>query len=230
MANIIKVQLPLARFDWVKIWEPEMDTQPNFKTQVPETKPKWSLTCIWDAIEEEKLADVIAQAVAVRDEKWPKGGKEVRSPFRYGIEEILTDAKGKKKKGLRSVDDIGFSKPHNIADYPQYTDKITASISTKRAMPGVVIPRRDPATGKWMTLTDESKLYSGCYGIVTATIYALSIAENPGIRFGLQNIMVMKDGEPFQGGVKAESDFDGLNPEEYGIDNSKELEPDMSDM
>lgn len=230
MAGVI-FQLPLARLDFVKIWEPKVEKKIDPKTGKEKETKKYGLVCIWDKEEETnaKIQNAIKIALELRDEKFSKAGPlDIRSPFRYGYEKTVLNAKGKL---LGFGDEIGKFTPQP-ANYPQYEDKITMSLSSPNEQPGVVIPIRDKATGKWKTLEDKAKLYSGCYGIVTASYWALTDPTNRGISTNIINIMVMADGEPLRFSNKAAGD-DFEDVPEYTGENAamfEGAEPDMDDM
>lgn len=217
------LQLPLHRVDWQKIWEPEETEYEVMEkgNKVKKASLKYSYVAIFDKDTDlSKLKKLVKDVV---DKEFPDGYEtdDVRSPFRYGFKE--------KRKG----DEFGFAKPHDLVKYPQYKDKITCTLSTTRIQPGVVIPKKD-ATGKWLPLTDQAKLYNGCYCVATVNCYISDYQGNINIKFGLKNIMVMKDGEPLKGGgVAAENDFEEINEDDWGTDNSDEMDEDdinMDDM
>ena len=70
--------------------------------------------------------------------------------------------------------------------------------------PGVVDRRRVP-------ITDPLEVYSGCYVRASITFYPFNTNGNRGIACGLQNIQKWCDGEPLNGRVRAEDEFDALD-------------------
>ncbi|NLX81339.1 MAG: DUF2815 family protein, partial [Proteiniphilum sp.] len=66
--------------------------------------------------------------------------------------------------------------------------------------PGIVDADRIP-------VLDRSNVYSGVYGRASITFYAFNSNGNRGIACGLQNLQLIRDGEPLGGKVSAESDF-----------------------
>lgn len=56
-------------------------------------------------------------------------------------------------------------------------------------------------------ITDESQVYSGCYGRVSVNFYAFNTNGNRGVAAGLGNIQKLRDGEALGGGVSAVADF-----------------------
>ena len=50
-------------------------------------------------------------------------------------------------------------------------------------------------------------MYSGVYGRASITFYAFNSNGNKGIACGLQNLQLIRDGEPLGSKASAESDF-----------------------
>lgn len=76
--------------------------------------------------------------------------------------------------------------------------------------PGVVGPRKDPATGKLEEL-DERSFYAGCYARAKVNAYAYDNKGNKGVAFGLRNVQKLRDGESLGGGFsRPEDDFDAV--------------------
>ena len=57
-------------------------------------------------------------------------------------------------------------------------------------------------------LTDETELYSGCYGRAIINFYAYDTQGNKGISAGLNGLMKLYDGEPLGGAVVTDKDWD----------------------
>ena len=60
-------------------------------------------------------------------------------------------------------------------------------------------------------ITDPLEVYSGCYVRASITFYPFNTNGNRGIACGLQNIQKWCDGEPLNGRVRAEDEFDALD-------------------
>jgi len=54
---------------------------------------------------------------------------------------------------------------------------------------------------------NRSDVYSGVYGRASITFYAFNSNGNRGIACGLQNLQLIREGEPLGGKASAESDF-----------------------
>lgn len=61
---------------------------------------------------------------------------------------------------------------------------------------------------KVQQITDESQVYSGCYGRISVTFYGYNSEGNMGIAAGLGNIQKLRDGERLSLRTTAEEDFD----------------------
>jgi hypothetical protein len=84
-----------------------------------------------------------------------------------------------------------------------YADSYFVNANSKEK-PGVVDRRRVP-------VTDPLELYSGCYVRASINFYAFNTNGNRGVAAGLGNIQKWEDGEPLNGRVRAEDEFDALD-------------------
>ena len=66
--------------------------------------------------------------------------------------------------------------------------------------PGIVDADRQP-------ILDTSEVYSGVYGRASINFYAFNSNGNKGIACGLNNLQLIRPGEPLGGKASAESDF-----------------------
>lgn len=57
-------------------------------------------------------------------------------------------------------------------------------------------------------LTEQTELYSGCYGKAVINFFCYETAGNRGISAGLNGLMKLEDGEPLAGGVITDADWD----------------------
>ena len=88
-------------------------------------------------------------------------------------------------------------------DDAAYADSYFVNANSKEK-PGVVDRRRIP-------ITDALELYSGCYVRASINFYAFNTNGNRGVAAGLGNIQKWEDGEPLNGRVRAEDEFDALD-------------------
>ena len=91
-------------------------------------------------------------------------------------------------------------------DDAAYTDSYFVNANSKEK-PGVVDRKRVP-------ITDPLELYSGCYVRASINFYAFNTNGNRGVAAGLGNIQKWEDGEPLNGRVRAEDEFEALDAED----------------
>lgn len=65
-----------------------------------------------------------------------------------------------------------------------------------------------------VTITDQSAVYSGCYGKITVTFYPFNANGNRGVAAGLGNIQKLRDGDSLGGRAKASEDFEPVDDDE----------------
>ena len=73
--------------------------------------------------------------------------------------------------------------------------------------PGIVDRKRVP-------ITDPTMIYSGCYIRASINIYPFNTNGNRGVGAGLGNVQFWEDGNPLNGRMRAEDEFDALDAEE----------------
>ena len=100
---------------------------------------------------------------------------------------------------IQAVRDGDIDRP----DDPNYANAYFVNANSNER-PGVVDRRRVP-------ITDPLEVYSGCYVRASITFYPFNTNGNRGIACGLQNIQKWCDGEPLNGRVRAEDEFDALD-------------------
>ncbi|MFA5546601.1 MAG: DUF2815 family protein [Sphaerochaetaceae bacterium] len=84
-------------------------------------------------------------------------------------------------------------------DDPAYENAFFINANSATA-PGIVDVDCNP-------VLNRSDVYSGVYGRASITFYAFNSNGNRGIACGLQNLQLIKEGEPLGGKASAESDF-----------------------
>ena len=134
----------------------------------------------------------------------PKSDQETINAIKAAIEQAKQDGIAKfggkvppnPKMPLRDGD---IDRP----DDPNYADCFFVNANSKEK-PGLVDRRRVP-------ITDPLELYSGCYVRASINFYAFTTTGNRGIAAGLGNVQKWADGEPLNGRVRAEDEFDSLD-------------------
>jgi len=138
----------------------------------------------------------------------PKSDTETLNSIRAAIEEAKQNGATSKwggkippnlKMPLRDGD---VDRPDDDAYANAYF--INANSNEK---PGIVDRKRIP-------ITDPLAIYSGCYVRASINFYPFNSNGNKGISAGLANIQFWCDGEPLNGRVRAEDEFDALDAED----------------
>ncbi|MEF9880081.1 MAG: DUF2815 family protein [Clostridia bacterium] len=137
----------------------------------------------------------------------PKSDTATIAAIRAAIEETKQDgvAKfgGKIPPNLKlPLRDGDIERP----DDPNYADSYFVNANSKEK-PGLVDRRRVP-------ITDPLELYSGCYVRASINFFAFNTNGNKGVAAGLGNVQKWADGEPLNGRVRAEDEFEALDAEE----------------
>ena len=84
-------------------------------------------------------------------------------------------------------------------DDPAYANAYFINANSTTA-PGIVDADRNP-------VLTRSEVYSGVYGRASINLYAFNSNGNKGIACGLNNLQLIRAGEPLGGKASAESDF-----------------------
>ena len=91
-------------------------------------------------------------------------------------------------------------------DDPAYADAYFVNANSSTA-PGIVDADCNPVLSR-------SEVYSGVYGRASINFYAFNTNGNRGIACGLNNLQLIRPGEPLGGKASAESDFAGLGDDD----------------
>ena len=135
----------------------------------------------------------------------PKEDKATIKKIKAAIDAAVQDGisskwGGKKPANLKlPLRDGDIDRP----DDPNYANAYFVNANSNER-PGVVDRRRVP-------ITDPLEVYSGCYVRASITFYPFNTNGNRGVACGLQNIQKWCDGEPLNGRVRAEDEFDALD-------------------
>ena len=92
-------------------------------------------------------------------------------------------------------------------DDPAYANAYFVNANSATA-PGIVDADRNP-------VLTRSEVYSGVYGRASITFYAFNSNGNKGIACGLNNLQLIRPGEPLGGKASAESDFATDDDEDF---------------
>ena len=113
--------------------------------------------------------------------------KGIRLPIRDGDEEFDNGNRGPEYKGCFFIN------------------------ATSKNKPGVVKAQKD---SKPVPIFDPDDFYSGCYGRADINFFPYNQAGNRGVGVGLNNLMMIKEGERLDGRMKAEDAFGTYTDEE----------------
>ena len=161
---------------------------------------RWSYANIWEPKSINGGAPKYSVSLII-----PKSDKATVQKIKAAIEAAYKEGETKLKGNGKSVPAFSSLKtPLRDGDIDRPDDEayensyfINANSATA---PGIVDADRIP-------VLDRSNVYSGVYGRASITFYAFNSNGNRGIACGLQNLQLIRDGEPLGGKVSAESDF-----------------------
>jgi hypothetical protein len=132
-----------------------------------------------------------------------KKDKETLAKINGVVDKFKTDAKAVTIWGSKFL--ASFKTPLRDGDterdtgkYPEYKGHYFINANTYNR-PGVVDAQKND-------IIDKSELYSGCYGRVSIIPAAYNVDGNKGIKFYLNNVQKLSDGEPLGGNVSNASD------------------------
>ena len=92
-------------------------------------------------------------------------------------------------------------------DDPAYANAYFINANSATA-PGIVDADRNP-------VITRSEVYSGVYGRASINLYAFNSNGNKGIACGLNNLQLIRVGEPLGGKTSAENDFASDNDDDF---------------
>ncbi len=194
----------MAKKEMVKV------TTPKFRVSFPAVyQPKsykggkllYSLVMLFDKklVAEGKLKDLQNLIKAAAMDKWGEVPPEVIDmkeefcPFNDG--------------NLKSYD--GYAGTYHARAASMYKPAV---VDTGNANKGIA-PQ---------AVLDEQAIYAGCYARASVTAFARE-GKKRGVSFGLQNIQLLADGEPFSGRGDPTADFDPIVPEEIEVADTEDL-------
>ena len=205
MANP-SVMTPLARLSFANLAKARLAQNAG-----DGAKPKFSATLVFDPSkmtpkDKARLKEMKKLALdAMRD--------------KFGDKAFKSD--NKLKSGFR----MPFRKGEEKSDqYPDSFEDHFIFINAKtESAPGVADARNGKDdSGKWPEAEDRSEAYSGCYVRATVQFYGYDVSGNKGVGVGLNNILIIRDGERLGGGISAKDDFQDIDDDELDIDDDDE--------
>lgn len=143
---------------------------------------KYSVMLLIPKSDTATLAKMKAAAQAAKD-TWVEKGKKLPAQLKT----TLHDGDGVTPNG---------GEPYG----PECAGHYVMNVSSTRK-PAIVYADKTP-------ITEESELYSGCYGRAIINFYVYDSQGNRGVSAGLMGIMKLSDGEPLGGGIVRGEDWD----------------------
>ena len=135
----------------------------------------------------------------------PKSDTVTVAKIKAAIEAAYQEGQGKLKGNGRSVPPLAAIKiPLRDGDVERPDDPTYAGAyfinANSPTAPGIVDADCNP-------VLTRSEVYSGVYGRASINLYAFNSNGNKGIACGLNNLQLIRAGEPLGGKASAESDF-----------------------
>lgn len=167
----------LVRFSYLNAFEPKATPSGEMKYSASILIPKTDKASI----------DMVHKAIADATEKGIEKGKfkraeiaKLKNPLRDGDFEADSGGRGDEYRGCFFMN------------------------ASSANAPGVVKAQKG---GPPVPIMDTDEFYSGCYGRADINFFAYNQAGNKGIGVGLNNLLLVKEGERLDGRQKAESAF-----------------------
>jgi hypothetical protein len=135
----------------------------------------------------------------------PKSDTVTVTKIKAAIKAAYQEGESKLKGNGKSVPSLASLKvPLRDGDIERPDDEAYANAffinANSTTAPGIVDADVNP-------VLNRADVYSGVYGRASINFYAFNSNGNRGIACGLQNLQLIKDGEPLGGKASAESDF-----------------------
>ena len=136
----------------------------------------------------------------------PKSDTKTVAKIKAAIEAAYQEGQAKLKGNSKSVPPLAAIKTPlrdgdiERPDDPAYANAYFINANSATA-PGIVDADRNP-------VLTRSEVYSGVYGRASINLYAFNSNGNKGIACGLNNLQLIRAGEPLGGKASAESDLE----------------------
>lgn len=185
----------LARLSYLNVFEPKETPSKELKYSVSILIPKGDAA----GIKAIQAAINVAVQKGLDNNKFTQAQvKGLRLPIRDGDAEFEEGNRGPEYKGCFFIN------------------------ATSKNKPGVVKAQKDSPP---VPVFDPDDFYSGCYGRVDVNFFPYNQAGNRGVGVGLNNVMMVKEGERLDGRMKAEDAFGTYTDEDTDIDNVAAADP-----
>ncbi|MCD7708669.1 MAG: DUF2815 family protein [Clostridiales bacterium] len=139
----------------------------------------------------------------------PKSDKKTVAAIKAAMEAAREEGSAKLKGNGKTLPPLEALKtPLRDGDLERPDDEAYANSyfinANSTVAPGIVDANCNP-------IIERSEVYSGVYGRASINIYAFNTNGNKGLAAGLNNVQILRKGEPLGGRASAESDFAGLD-------------------
>lgn len=164
--------------------------------------------------------------------------KDMTKEDRQAWDAMIILAKGVKEAAFGAGEIADYSSPITLGNTinakrlrkkqeirPEIVDKQVLTFKSKKYPVGVC--QINPGGAPKTIMNPAKEVYAGAYYIAEVSCYSYDMGKEVGVRFGINNLMKVRDGEPLgAGGRDAVAAFqkisEGASPEEYP-DNSSEF-------
>jgi len=161
---------------------------------------RWSFANVWEPKSINGSAPKYSVSLII-----PKSDTKTVAKINAAIEAAYAEGESKLKGNSRSVPPLSSIKtPLRDGDIERPDDPAYAGCyfinANSATAPGIVDANLNP-------VLTRSEVYSGVYGRASISLYAFNSNGNRGIACGLNNLQLLRSGEPLGGKASAESDF-----------------------
>jgi hypothetical protein len=161
---------------------------------------RWSFANVWEPNSINGSAPKYSVSLII-----PKSDTKTVAKINAAIEAAYAEGESKLKGNSRSVPPLSSIKtPLRDGDIERPDDPAYAGCyfinANSATAPGIVDANLNP-------VLTRSEVYSGVYGRASISLYAFNSNGNRGIACGLNNLQLLRSGEPLGGKASAESDF-----------------------
>ena len=172
----------------------------------PDTR--WSYANVWEPKSVNGGAPKYSVSLII-----PKSDTKTVAKIKAAIQAAYEEGQAKLKGNGKTVPPIAAIKtPLRDGDIERPDDETYANAyfinANSAAAPGIVDADCNP-------VLTRSDVYSGVYGRASISLYAFNSNGNKGIACGLNNLQLMRPGEPLGGKASAESDFATDSDEDF---------------
>ena len=169
---------------------------------------RWSYANVWEAKSINGGTPKYSVSLII-----PKSDTVTVEKIKKAIQAAYDEGQSKLKGNGKTVPALSVLKtPLREGDLERPDDEAYANSyfinANSATAPGIVDADKN-------TIIDRSEVYSGVYGRASINLYAFNSNGNKGIACGLNNLQLIRPGEPLGGKASAESDFATDDDEDF---------------